>query len=309
MTKLPSKIKSFTDFNGKFIIFKGDEGYGVCGIDGEIIIRPKYKKLYFNTEDTFFAKKDGDDNETILLDKQGEQIGTPIDYKEIYHSGKFGYIAKEGKTWILLNDEFKPKGKEEFYDLVGGKSLCSSVKTDYFNIPEIAQYMVGMIQGDKVGDITLGSPASKVFDGDLASDYKNKQRVPIEAFKKNFYNYKINGEATFTNNICLSEWNSSSRIYSYYWNPEAKLAGVNIFMGCNKEWGVQGHEALLKALENAGFKIEVKNDDKSTLLKKGKVCVIAVSKPYYAGLIVFDGSLEGLEAELKQNLKALVRQF
>ena len=306
IVKLPSKIEYLQDYNDKFIIYRNDNGCGVCDLSGEVIIRPKYEYMTFRTQDTFFAKKEGEDDEILVLDKNGEQTGKALDYKYIFPLSRFGYMAEEGDTWILLDDEGKPKTKDEYYNYNMGKTACySGVATDYFDIAEIAGKMVGKIKGSKIDGIILGAPATSVFKGELASDYQYRSSTTIDSLVKNYYSYNIGVAVDFTEDVCSSEWNSGSSSYSYFWNPEAKVLSVDIVMRGSKEWGAPGQAALVKALKKAGFTPVAEDGELNALFKKDKVLVLAFSSSEGAMLLVADGNMDGLEDYIRTNMSAI----
>lgn len=309
MNKLPSKIESIRDYNDKYIIYRSENGYGVCDLNGEIIIRPKYKTLYFNTSNTFFAKKDGSDDEMLVLDKNGDQIGETLDYEDVYPLGKFGFLAEEGKTATLLNSDYKPKTENEYYDFGFSHSACYSVRSDYFNMTAIAGNMMDRIKGNEVGGIKLGTLASAALTGQNPSDYKYAAIAYIKGFAKRYYGYRINGIMEFNASITQDEWDSYNYKYNYYWNPEAKVLALDVKMNCDKEWGADGQKVLVNALTKAGYKTVVEHSELTTLLKKGKVLVLVVSTSNAAIVSMVDGSNGDMEDFIKTNIDEISSNF
>ncbi|MDE6072957.1 MAG: WG repeat-containing protein [Muribaculaceae bacterium] len=275
--KLPSKITSISDYNGKYIIFENDGDCGVADMKGEIVIRAKYYALAFDTDNTFFAKKDSDDKEIIRLNSKGEEEKDKIDYEYLFNLGKFGYIAKEGKTSVLLDSKFNKKGKEEFFDFGILPAPLGGVETDYFSQSGVAAVMVSMIQGDKVGGIAVGESASSVFQGKSPKDYTYTTSFEISDAKKEGFRYEIEAKALFNNSIALSDFDYYSYDSNYYWNPNSVVGALELTMDTQSKWGKEGNKALKAAFEKEGYKILRDGTDK-LLIKKGNILILTLSK-------------------------------
>lgn len=307
--KLPSKIKSIADYNGKYIIFKDDDVLGVCNFDGETLIRAKYAQLWFNGDNGFFARKKQSDDEILLLDAKGEPSEQKLDYKHLTYMGHFGYIAGDytENELELLGKDFKPRSKNEFYMIGASESLCWEIRSDFFDMQAAARNMVDMIKGNKVGGIALGSPASTVLSGKNPSDYTYRTSVTMEDLAKSFFRYNIFVEAGFSANISYGDYtdrNSSSYSYSYFWNPEAKVTYFGIGMQCQSEWGDDGAKAMLEALKKDGYKVVAQSDDeRKALVKKGNILIETISDENQAAILVIDATLPNIEQRLIADVK------
>ncbi len=289
-TKLASKIMYVVDYNEDFIIFEDEEGStGVADFNGEIIIRPKYYQIIFSNDDYFLVKKDKKDEEYIKMDKKGEEIEGKIDYENIQPFGKFGYFAKEGKTVVLLSNDYTKKGKEEFYDINLGWDN-GYVTTDYFNVNEVATEMVKMINGDGIGTIKVGATASSVMQGKSPKNYLYDSSVDFGDLTKQGFRYEIQVACTFSDRIAEYEYDYNNYGSKYYWNPSSKLRAIFIILHTESEWGQSGQNALKRALSSAGYKFVKEGlwgNELAAAYEKGSFIIIANSpKKGHTGSLV-----------------------
>lgn len=304
--KLPSKIKSLTDYNGKYIIFENKGRYGVCDFEGEILIRAKYDQLWFNNNNGFFARKNASDDEILLLNDKGEASEQELDYKHLACIGHFGYIAGDytKHELELLGKDFKPKSKDEFYSVGGSQAACWNIRSDYFDMEGAVRNMMNLINGNKVGGIALNTPASTILSGKEPSAYTYLNNVTLEDMSKSFYRYNINVEAYFPANISYGEWDSNTYNYNYYWNPEAKVYFFAIGLNSESEWGDEGAKALLEALKKDGYKVVVQSDnERKVLVKKGNILIEAISDENQAAMLVVDATIPNIEESLTAEVK------
>ncbi|MDE6050257.1 MAG: hypothetical protein K2G08_01100, partial [Paramuribaculum sp.] len=279
---------------------------GVANFNDEIIIRAKYDQIVFGNGDFFLAKKDSDDKDYVKLDTKGEESNEKIDYEEVYPFKQFGYFAKEGKTYVLLNEDFKKKGKEEFFGVNPSWSR-GHVYTDYFNTGEVASTMVKMIEGNKVGNIKLGAPASQIFRGESPKDYTYKSFEEFDNLKKEGFRYEISVAAYFSANIADYDYDYYSYDRHYYWNPASNVSSIVLIMKAESEWGKKGQDALKNALSSAGYKFlkEGKNGSEyAAAFKKENVIVVATADfdGEIASIHLFDGQYEAI---VLSNIKPL----
>lgn len=284
-TKLPSKIEWIRDFNDSYIIFysRDDSQYGLASIDGEILIRPKYSTLMFGNNDILLAKKNDDDDFFIQINADGKQIGDEIEYKDLQPIKHFGYIAKDRKTYVLLDNNFNNKSDEEFYKWGGDLSASGyGIPSDYFDRAEVAAKMVSMIDGDKKGSIALGERPSLIFDDEMPKLYEYRTSTEFDDLIQYGPRYSINVSGSFSEVIARSEYNYDSYEYEYYWNPDSRLTCIDVILNAQAEWGKHGQEELIKALKSAGYGspvIEGYYDDDyyAAAFRKGNTIAIALS--------------------------------
>lgn len=118
-------------YDGRFVFNDGD-GYGLKDLEGETLIRAKYKGLAFASDDVLIYENEK--GECGLLDLQGNKLFDDT-YSKIY--GMFGkkyLIAKEGDNdWLLIDKEGNAvSNKIDIYNVgfsIGNGKVCS----DYFS--------------------------------------------------------------------------------------------------------------------------------------------------------------------------------
>lgn len=292
--KLSAKIASVYDYNAKYLIYRNEEGeVGVMDFDDNIIIRPKYNFITFGLGNFFLAKKESDSKEFVKIDTNGEESSEKIDYAGLAALGKFGYIAQEGKTAVLLNDKFTKKGKEDFFDINMSWDR-GTVYSNYFDIVGVAETMVKMIDGNKVGYLTLGTPASQVLQGKSPSDYPGADAIFFNDLNQKGFQYEIEVLGYF-NRTATDTYITSLYTFVYKWNPSSYIERLSLELHTQSEWGKKGQDAFQCALESNGFtliKKGKKNRSYCSLYKKGSILVEASSymDGHNAALNVYEDS-------------------
>lgn len=302
-TKLPDKVDEISGFNGKYIIFKNDDNQkGVVNLEGEIIVRPKYRNLEFCTEETFWAQKDRD-SEFIKLDKKGETVLT-LDYKEITEEiPGFGFFAKDGGTYILMDSEGKMQGKEEFYSFSTDFASFDLVKTDYFDFTSTSNRVADMLTDNGVCGLTFGQTPGQIFKDETAS-YTSSYNKMLEDKKSDGYFANIIPNAGF--NKIPTRWGGSG----YEWNPEAQFTYAIIEINARRNISKDNFDTMVKAIEAKGFKIikSGQGNDSSfhiTLMEKGKEGVLVQYKDNSSHMQVLPFSV-ALDPEAMPTLKAQI---
>lgn len=295
--KLPAKIRNITAISGGYLIYSDEEGeYGVADIKGEIIIRAKYDELMFAGPKSFFAQKKGNEKEVIYLNEKGEETKT-LDFEAILPAGKFGYFAKDGNTYSQLDKDFKPKTKEEFYDIGLTQSASYWIESDYFNPGAIAKIIASYFEGDKVGKYKLGEQASTILKEKNPEDYRYSSKCDFPDLDKKGFRYDITFTGHFTESIADYDYNYYGPS-TYHWNTDAKLFSMDIDLSCRSDWGKEGQKELVEAFKAKGFKIVKEGDSSSheamlAAMKKGTVILLIGSdkKGRSANILAFQTTL------------------
>lgn len=249
-TRLPSKVKNVIACSDKYIIFRDDE-VGVATLDGEIIIRPKYKSINFGSDNTFIARKASSD-EVEILNNKAETI-MKLDYPKVEEFENFGYFAQDGKVIVLLDKEGKPKSNDEYYE-VCNLIAESNVHTDYFNISEIAQQLATLIATDLPKQYALGStPATVTKTSDPDSSYLySYYNDEIMLSKKVVSGINFSSNSTLQFDQYTTTYDNN---YSRVWNPDAHLVSIITTVTFYKNWDEKGHNAIVDAIKSKGYKI------------------------------------------------------
>lgn len=289
--KFSSKLSRITDTNGKYIIYKNDDGeYGVVDMKEEQVIRAKYSYITFDG-DKFLAEKD---DEYMLLNSKGDTEAT-FDYDDVRKLGKFGYIARDKKVWCLVDDEGERIGKEDFENISLEFCPSGNVTSDYFDAKAVASKIVSMIDENGVSGYKFGSTGQQIFSGERAQDYTYRSEVTLPNCEIEGFRYKIDGSGLFTESIASGDWDYYNYSYSYHWNSGAKLGAVNLKLNAQSEFGKAGFDAIVKELQSKNYKTDktgYMGGDCAAMLSKGKttVFVSAAEKGDSASIIVLDTS-------------------
>lgn len=110
MLKPSSKVRDIVDYRkGKFVYYDGT-GYGLMDKEGEVIIRAKYDKMEFVTDEILVVKKSGD-SEWTLINLDDEEIGNDT-YRRVYNvktNAKYLFAQVGKKDWTLIDLNGKEK--------------------------------------------------------------------------------------------------------------------------------------------------------------------------------------------------------
>lgn len=149
-------------YDGKIIFYNG-ERYGVMDMDGEVLLRAKYKELHFVTGDLFAAK--GEDEKSLhLINNKGEQLGDN-NFHEIFilnrNSNYFFAKVKDGE-WIILDHKGKKKETDSnIYDISGSTGELW-VSSDYIDLEGFINSM--SLSDNGLYGLTLNQNAEEVLN-------------------------------------------------------------------------------------------------------------------------------------------------
>ncbi len=278
MKKVPGKAESVLGWNDKYIVYTNEEGQrGVMDFSGEVVVRPKYEHLGVMPDNSgFYAEKD--DHTFVILDSKGEVVRTLDDYESLQNHGDFGWIVKEGSHYTLLDEDFKQKGKDDFYDY--GTKLASDgiLVSDYFSVEQAVNALVSKIDGNGVKGYQIGASAAAIFKDKELDPANFTQGVRFEIPEVSTYRskYAIEGEAWFS--AAIADYSYERH---YYWNPESKLNSINLTLKSDYELGAEACNLIAKHMSAKGYQIIKKGEAKSgsayvAFMKKGNTYLIVV---------------------------------
>lgn len=115
---------SYKANDGKTVYSNGDE-MGLMTLDGEILVRAKYRILSYASPDRYIASNDN--GKYGVIDSKGEEI-LPFDYDELgqISTNPKHYFAKEGSSYILIDEEGKEISKDSFNFIMWGAGIDAS---------------------------------------------------------------------------------------------------------------------------------------------------------------------------------------
>lgn len=283
--KLPSKLRFLRDMKDDMIIYQDEDGNsGLATLEGEILIRPKYYSLQFAFDGSLIAKKEPESHEVLILDTDGDEKQT-LDMDEIHVIAGFGYLGAEGRSFTVIDDEFKEVCKEEFYGRSDSKA-SGTIQSDYVNREIAADKFVSSILDDGMGvkECKFGQTAESLMAEESPRNYAHAS----EGFYKSediCMSFRMQGKYFFTMN--MASFSENGGYYKYEWNPSSKLCMLLLTLDCPREWGMPGHMALLNSMKKKGFSIIKEGMMEATysytskyafatLMKKGNVIAIVM---------------------------------
>lgn len=245
VTKLPAKVKGVYGYNAKYIIFSDGDDKGVMNFEGEILVRAKYSSVEFLDEDLFLAHKSNDD-ETEIVNATGETVAK-LDYKRVYNLYKFGLLARDGGSYVLVDREGKSTCKEEFSDINLAESSSAYVESDFFDANSIVTAMMQPAE-EFLKNHPFGTSAEDVNGGRQPSYMDCNYSIDMDRVSGTGYSISM-----------AQVYNTQAAAYAYgmgeyEWDPSAELSGLRINVSTDKEWGKRGNEAIAKYLTSKKFK-------------------------------------------------------
>lgn len=273
VTKLPQKVSDVRDFNSKYVIFgTSDDVVGVMDMEGNIVVRAKYKGIQFMGADKFLAAAD---DYVAILNANGDEEQRMDDYSATMYLGKFGIIALEGKTLSFLDENGKPVKNCDFNNTNFQPFTSYVLDSDYVDTPAIVKAVVDMIGTDGIGKWHIGDTAGNHLSN--PGDHLYESSASIEELNKEGYHYQIEAKAQFGSYFADYDYSGANFSRREYWT-DATVNSFVIEVTVNPEFGIACGNAVVKGLVNAGFKVvsasEEGKDGLMASLKKGDLLVV-----------------------------------
>lgn len=266
MTKLSTKIKEIVDYYDKYIIYSSESGEkGMMTIDGEIIIRPKYKELTFGEKGELIASHK--DNEWVLLDYFGDIQNEP-DFSEVRFIKRFGYIVRDNSNYTIMNKEGKPIDmKLDFVDF--SMAYWNGInRSCYIPSAKIVKTVMDMIKPDGIGDFRFDESMKSIAiaKGLTVDDVLYKGSIRIIANESGTYEIDVNAWSDYI--IASREYNLQTYDYSPNWVSESRLKSFIIFVSTIEQWndGVKEFEEVIKQKGYKEMRREVTSGKPAILL-------------------------------------------
>lgn len=145
-------------YNGHFV-FNGSDGCGLKNIEGETVIRAKYKNLSFASDDMLIYENEK--GECGLLDLQGNKLFEDT-YNKMYgvFADKYLLVKESANNWAFIDKEGKTlSNKTDIYNVglgMGGVKVSS----DYFSYEALFAEMG--ITKDGFGKYGYGMTAAEI---------------------------------------------------------------------------------------------------------------------------------------------------
>lgn len=273
-TKVGGKVKRIGEYNSDYYAFMNEEYlWGVMDMKGEVLIRPKFGSLSFLADGNFFVH---DDDKYYIMDKKSEKLQTIEDYSYVraLNMGKFLYIAQDKSSYILLDKEAKPVGKEEFKGInVDTSATPGFVRSDYFNFDSVLQVLVGGLSGNGIDKYTLGMSVSQLGIEDYSSyTYEYEYRNPD--LNKNGWRYEVRFGVRTDKSIAMREYYDYGSDSKIVLNPDAKVDEIYVSVESQVSCWNEIKDKIISEIQAKGYKIEDQGDSFVTF--KGKDCELTL---------------------------------
>ncbi|MGN0224941.1 MAG: WG repeat-containing protein [Prevotella sp.] len=251
--ELPSKVNGLKDMKGDLIIYTDESGYyGLVNLDGDVIIRAKYYDMNFAFNGDLIVKQESDSHEVLILDNEGDEKKT-LDIDDIRVVSGFGYLGLEGHSFIVLDEDFKEVGKDEFRTRSDYR-YSGDIQSYYVNYDLVAGTFVRPILDDGSGikDYEFGKTAESLLPDESPREYAYATEYHFKV-EDICMIYRVQSKLYVTERMADSGFQNDT--FQYTWNPDSKLCMLKLTLESPKDWGMSGHTALLGALKKKGFSI------------------------------------------------------
>lgn len=269
--RLPEKVERVADYNEKYMIYENEDSYGLWKFgEDQPEIKAKYDYLSFYKDNLLLAYND---NKYFLVDYSGEKKVEFDDYKSIARlNGKgFEFMAREGSHYVLINEEGKPVGKEEFKDFFANIDFSDWVESDYFNVEGMVQQLVAGITANGYDKYSIGDYATKF--NLTPEDHKWTSQLYLDNIEG--YRYTISPVVYFNNNIIDYTYTYNGYYYggnyNYFINPNSKIVGITLTVNAATDIWKDAKTPIIDALKEKGFKVDKTEENGSVTLLKGSI--------------------------------------
>lgn len=273
-TKVKGSVKRIGDYNSSLFAFMNDEyNWGVMDMNGETLIRPKYGYINLLPDGNFFVK---DDDKYYLMDKKGDKIQTLDDYSYVnaINKGKFSFIAQDKSTYVLLDKNGSPVGKEEFKGINYSSTVSGDmVRSDYFNFDSVLQVLVGSLTANGMDKYTLGMPVSQFGIEDFSS-YVYEYTYKDPELNKDGWRYDVSFGVRTDESIAKREYSDSyySSDSKVVMNSDAKVNGIYVSVDTEVPCWKELKDKIISEIQTKGYKL--KDESNSEWNFSGKDCTL-----------------------------------
>lgn len=284
--------------NDDKLTYCNDGEWGLMTLDGETLIRPKYRTLVYLDANRYLAESEGRWN---IIDAEGKEI-LPDSYNHIAvnYAGD-NYLLEEDRSWILANGKGEQIGKDEYYEFAARNYTSSSVKSNYFDLDgAVAGLVEGIGTKNCFGIGSIGMPEVEkqgLLPADMNLEYYRNQAYFV-GNKKLPVLGDIDVQYTFNGNISLpivervnDGWWSYDKTTGYKLNTEVRLISMilTFSLGEFDNQAIPFCKKLEERLIASGFKenksVGVDGEVLASYELEGEGCLLSVDA-YSDGSIV-----------------------
>ena len=261
IVKPTSKIHEIEEISGdKFVFYDGDN-YGVMDFKGNVVIRPKYKRLKFAGKDNlFWAVDDKDDANWRLIDKEEKSISNDEYESVLSFHGTSAAVKESEDNWIFVDDKCVDKKVQTNIYNIDDNSFGDYVfYSQYVDVDALVKTFniqkngfLGLNTNMNVSNIVkaFGSLA----DGDYNSDASNYEYSTSTEVSTTISRIGINVSASFDDYMASPIESMTTDYYGYTYSQTVGYQFKNITpnqfcLEINKVDLMQGRmSALTKAI-------------------------------------------------------------
>lgn len=280
--KLPSKADAVDWFDDELVIFLNDEDsrYGLMTMEGEILLRAKYKTLFPDGHGNFVALNDK--NEGLVINKEGEillnlgecnslgPLNTLVEVAFGLSTDFEGVIEESEDSYSLFNGKEKLGRSYEEIEL-HMSTFNDMVRSQYFNAESAARKLASYIDGSSFGGVKLGANPRSFLES-TADNYRYSDSYNISGLEGGS-KYSISASAKDVDTyFAVAEQIPDGYWYrtEYKYNPASSIDMISIDLTTplnDKTFGAL-RDALVPLLKEKGWTVE-SGEEPFTTMKKG----------------------------------------
>lgn len=302
ITRLSGRVKEATPVSKDMIIFGNDDDQcGLMKIDGEILIRAKYKYITKGDGDVYYCIKDN--KETVVLNSKNEETAT-LDFEALYFKSFDCCLGKDGDNYEILDSKYKPLG-DDFEDISIRESLCYTISSDYFDYGSVVSTVTGQFD-EALKEYPLNAAVSQVMAGENAADFSYSNEYSPKDMEKELFNLSTKVYVTFSKAMIKYSIDSYSYDGRWIWNPDATVLTVGVTYTCEHSIKLSNHKEMVNVYTKKGFSIVkegMMENSYAALLKKDTQNIMVITTSHggaVMGVTIADNILSLITSPYKE---------
>lgn len=277
---LPQYIRSVGDYNSKFFTYKDEDGqWGVMKMtkdNPEPFISPIYNSITLLPHKRFLVYID---ERYHILDRKGEiKTSFPSYFEKIIpiNGKKFDFIAREGKYYVLLNDNGEKINNKEYYEIDLGFYENKEVYSDYFNVDAFVNDITNPLTNNGMFNYYIDEPVTRLGLSGSPSVYNYTYRFYNENLNIKGYRYDIHFSGSTNKSIAVEQYHE----YNFWgewqsvFNPEAKVDNLSLEACTNENYWDIIKPKLYESLKSKGYSLEKENGVNEAIFINGDLSII-----------------------------------
>lgn len=250
-------VRRIEDYNKESFIFENDDYlWGVMGMNGDVLIRPKYVFIKYLHNGNYFASADG---KYYILDKKGNSIKTIEGYDDIIllNAGRLCFAAKDGSFYTLLNADGKSVSKYKIYGFSDQNKDMTDVVTDYFDYDSVLKAFVDGLSKNGFDRYYIDMPVKEMGISNYES-YVNKSNYVDTCLIKKGWKYNI--DVNIQTDESISFWMNDGYDNKVLANPDAHVSSIAVTMYSSMHCWKELRDKIVEEIQSKGFIVYDKSD-------------------------------------------------